>query len=187
MNTPLKDTEIIHEAVGVFQGPDELQAAMDDLQEHGFMRQEISILASDKVVEEKLGHIYRRVEEAEDDAAAPRTVFVSNETLGEAEAALVGVPFYLGAMAATGAVVASGGTLLTVLLAAGAAGGAGAAIGALLARRVGQHHADFIQEQLDHGGLLLWVHLRSAEKAELAKEILERHSGRDIHFHDVKL
>ena len=42
-----------------------------------------------------------------------------------------------------------------------------------------------LQEQLDRGGLLLWVHTRDAAHEERATEILRRHSGRDVHVHDL--
>ncbi|WP_308910498.1 hypothetical protein [Pseudokordiimonas caeni] len=183
--TPDEIAVTVEEAVGVFDHADWLQAALDDLQEHGFMRHELSVLASDKVVEEKLGHIYRRAEDVEDDPQVPRTVFVSDETMGEAEGGLVGLPLYAAAMTATGLVVASGGTLLAALLAATLAGAAGASLGALLANRLARHHADYIEGQIGRGGMVLWVHLRSSERAELAKEILSRNGARDIHTHKI--
>ena len=171
----------------VFNDADSLQAALDDLQEHGFMRQELSILADDRAVQEKLGHIYKRVEEAEDDPAAPRTIFVSNETMGEAEGTAIGLPLYVAATTATGIVAASGGTLLSAIIAATATGVVGAAIGAILAGFIAKHHADYIQEQIDHGGLLLWVHLRSPDMEDKAREVLGRHSAHDVHIHEVPL
>ena len=182
-----KNIETVHEAVGVFNDIETLQAALDDLQSHGFMRQELSILADEKAIEEKLGHVYGRVEEIEDDPKAPRTIFVPNETMGEAEGALIGTPLYIAAATATGIVVASGGTLLSAIIAATAAGAVGPAIGGVLASMVAKHHADYIQEQVEHGGLLLWVHLRSPDLEEKAKEILSKHSAHDVHIHEIPL
>ena len=56
-------------------------------------------------------------------------------------------------------------------------------IGTLLARWIGDHHAHYLQEQMDHGGLLLWVRTRDAEKEKSATEILKKHSSRDVHLH----
>ncbi|NCT41577.1 MAG: hypothetical protein GW778_07960 [Alphaproteobacteria bacterium] len=179
--------ERVHEAVGVFNDAESLQAALDDLQTHGFMRHELSILAGDKAVKEKLGHIYSRVEDAEDDAAAPRTIFVPNETMGEAEGAAIGLPLYIAAVTATGIVVASGGTILSAIIAATAAGAAGAAIGGIFANIIAEHHADYIQDQIDKGGLLLWVHLRSSDLEKTAKEILSKHGAHDVHLHEIPL
>ena len=179
--------ETVYEAVGFFSDADSLQAALDDLQEHGFMRQELSILADDKTVREKLSHIYSRVQDAEDDAAAPRTIFVPNETMGEAEGTVIGLPLYVAAVTATGVIVASGGTLLSAIIAATAAGAAGAAIGSVFAGLIAKHHADFIQAHIDKGGLLLWVHLRSPDLEETAKDILSRHAAHDVHIHEIPL
>jgi hypothetical protein len=187
MTDPAKNVEMVHEAVGVFNDADSLQAALDDLQINGFARHEISVLSSDKTIEEKLGHIYKRVEEAEDDPEAPRTIFVPIESIGDAEGALIGTPLYI-AVAATAAVtVASGGTLFGTILAITAAGAVGAGIGDILASFVAKHHADYIQDQIDHGGLLLWVNLRSPDLEEKAKEILSKHSAHGVHIHEIPL
>jgi hypothetical protein len=65
------------EAVAVFDDAENLQAAIDELLNHGFDQAEISLLASGKSVEKKLGHLYRKVEELEDAEDAPRTEYVS--------------------------------------------------------------------------------------------------------------
>lgn len=175
----------VPEAVGVFDSADSLQAAIDELQTHGFARRHLSVLADAKAVEEKLGHIYKRVEEVEDDAKAPRTIFVPLESIGEAEGALIGFPLYVAATAATTIVVASGGTILTAIMAATGAGAAGALIGSIFAQMVAKHHADYIQDQITHGGLLLWVNLPDAEHEKKALAILKKHSAHDVHVHNI--
>ena len=187
MREAAQKIETVHEAVGVFNDADSLQAALDDLQMHGFMRQELSILADEKAIEQKLGHIYRRVEEVEDDPAAPRTIFIPNETIGEAIGTAIGLPMYIAATTATGLIVSSGGTLLTAIAGAAAAGLGGASIGSALAAFIAKHHADYIQSQIEHGGLLLWVHLRTPKTEKTAKEILSRHSAHDVHVHEIPL
>lgn len=174
------------EAVGVFAKADDLQQAIDELMSSGFDRAELSLLATEKAVDEKLGHAYRKVQDLEDDPSVPRTVYVSPESVGEAEGALVGGLLYVGALAAAGAVVASGGALVAAFGAAALAGGAGGFVGAALASLVGDHHARHFQEQLAHGGLLLWVRTRNKEHERLAIDILKRHSGGDVHVHALK-
>lgn len=185
MTKDTKKTVTVQEAVGVFDNEDDLHTAIDELQEHGFMRQELSVLAEDKVVEEKLHRSYKRTEEAIDDPDAPRTIFVPQETLGEAEGALIGTPLYLAATTAGAVTVASGGTILTAIAAAAAAGAAGTAIGGVLANFLSQHHADYIQDQLEKGGIVLWVHLRSPEMQEKARQILAKHTNKDVHIHEI--
>jgi hypothetical protein len=173
----------IREAVGVFRSETDLQAAIDELMSSGFDRAEISLLASEHVVEQKLGHRYEKVAETEDDAEIPRCCYVSPESVSAAEGGLIGGLMYVGAIAAAGAVLVSGGALATALAGMVVAGGGGALIGSLLARLVGERHAEHLQEQLEHGGLVLWVRTWNADDESRAVEILKRHSGADVHVH----
>jgi hypothetical protein len=182
-----KEPPTIRETVGVFDRPETLQEAIDDLLSSGFDRAELSLLAGEKTVDEKLGHKYRKIAELEDDPIVPRCCYVSTESIGDAEGGLIGGLMYVGATAAAGAVVASGGTLALVIATAAVAGGVGGLFGSLLAKWVGDHHAHHLQEQLDHGGLLLWVRTWDAERETRASEILSRHSGRDVHVHTLPL
>jgi len=174
----------IREAVAVFEEADRFQAAIDELESSGFDRAEISLLASSDVVAEKFGHMYERVAEIADDVNVPRAAYVSTESIGDAEGGLIGGLFYVGAVTAIGAVVASGGTLMAALAAAALAGGAGGMVGSALALLVGKHHADYLQGQLDRGGILLWVRTRDAAHEVRATEILTRNSGHDVHIHE---
>jgi hypothetical protein len=174
---------IVREAVGVFKSAENLQAAIDDLLQSGFHRAELSLLASEHAVEEKLGHRYRKVSSFADDPLIPRAAYVSPEAIGGAEGGLIGVLMYVGAMAAAGAIVASGGTLTAVLVGAALTGGAGGLIGSILAKWVGEDHARQLQQQVDHGGLLLWVRTWTSSHEERAISILKKHSGEQVHIH----
>lgn len=174
---------LVREAVGVFHAWDNLQAAVDELLSHGFDRAEISLLAGERAIQQKLGHVYTKVSELEDDADAPRIAFVGRDSLTEGKASAIGALGYLGAVAAVGAVVASGGTLAWTIFAGVAAGGGGAALGGLLARVLGRGRARDVESQINKGGLLLWVRTRDAEHERRATEILARHGADDVHVH----
>lgn len=182
-----RETPTIREAVGVFDTPETLQGAIDDLMSSGFDRAELSLLAAEKTVDEKLGHRYQKIAELEDDPIVPRCCYVSTESIGDAEGGLIGGLMYVGATAAAGAVVASGGTLALVIAATAVAGGVGGLLGSILAKWVGDHHAHHLQEQLDHGGLLLWVRTPDVEDEKRAVDILAKHSGRDVHVHTLPM
>ena len=175
----------IREAVGYFQTSDTLQAAIDELLRSGFDRAELSLLAAARTAEEQLGHAYRKVAELEDDPRAARCCYVSTESIGDAEGALIGVPLYVAGTAAAGIILATGGTMAAAILGAALAGGAGGAFGGLLARLVGNHQARHVEEQLDHGGLLLWVRTWTTDDEQRASAIMKRHSGRDVHIHAI--
>lgn len=179
----VESADEIREAVGVMDHVDELESAIDELLEAGFDRADISLLAGHTAVEDKLGHMYQKVSDLEDDAEVPREAYVSKESVGAAEGALFGSLAYVGAVAAAGAIVASGGTLAAVIAAAAAAGGVGGVIGTVLAGWLDLHHANYLAEQLDRGGLLLWVRTWNKDQEKRAQEILGKHSAHDVHVH----
>lgn len=110
---------------------------------------------------------------------------MSSESIGDAEGGLICGLMDVGALATAGAIVASGGAIATMVAGAVIAGGTGGLIGPALATLVDIRHARHLREHLEHGGLLLWVNIRDAEHGKRATEILSRHSGRDVHVHDL--
>jgi hypothetical protein len=134
---------------------------------------------------EKLGGGFANVRTVEDDPVVPRTAYVSPEAIGDAQGGIVGGLAYAGATVAAGAVVVSGGTIVATIVAATLVGGAGGVVGALLAKWLGDNHARYLQMQIDHGGLLLWVRTRDAKAEDRAVNVLKRHSSRDVHVHTL--
>jgi hypothetical protein len=145
------------EAVAVFDTAEALQSAIDELLSSGFHRSQLSLLAGEAEVVAKLGHKYRRSSELADEASVPRAAYVSTEAIGDGEGAVIGALMYVGAGVLMGPVAAAGGTIAAILGAAALGSGAGGVIGTVLARLLGDWHAHRIAEQLDHGGMLLWV------------------------------
>lgn len=182
-----KQSERVHEVVGIFHTTADLQNAIDDLLSAGFDRAELSFLASAHAVEQKLGHAYRKVSDIADDSNVPRAAYVSTEAIGGAQGALIGGLFYVGAVVAAGAVVVSGGALAAAFAAAAIAGGAGGFVGSLLAYAVGDHHANYLQEQIEKGGLLLWVHSRDEDHQARSIGILKMHCGDNVHVHETAM
>ena len=175
----------VREAVGVFDTANELEAAIDELLSSGFDRAELSLVAGDETIQETLGHLFVKVRDEEDDPAVPRAAYVATEEIGDAEGGLISGLMYVGAVTAVGTIVAAGGPLAAVITGALIAGGAGGVIGAVLANWVGQHHADYLQDQLDRGGLLLWVRTWNQEDENRATKILSKHSAHDVHVHGI--
>jgi hypothetical protein len=173
------------EAVAVFHDVESFHAAIDDLQPAGFDHADINVLAHEDTIRSKLGPMCKSTAEFEDDPDAPRIGYIPNETIGNAEGAVIGAGVYLPAMFGGLAVAASGGTLLGVFAAAVIAGGAGGLLGAALARYIGHEHAKHLDQHLHHGGLLLWIRTRDAEREKQALEILRRHSAHDVHLHQI--
>jgi hypothetical protein len=173
------------EAVGLFHDEKTLQDAADELLINGFNHADLSLLAADRTIETRLGHKFERVADLEDDPSAAFQAFVDSDSRTEGKGVLVGGLFYVGAMAAAGAVVASGGAIAAIILGVAAGGGAGGLIGVLLARFLEKHHAQALQEHLDKGGLLLWVHTPDEAHERKALEILRRCGAEDAHVHSL--
>lgn len=173
----------VPEAIGVFDSFEALQAAFYDLRSVGFHHSDISLLGSKDALEEKLGKAYWQAPELEDDPRAPRAHFVSEEAMGELEGAIAGGFFFVGSYIAMAALLTPASTLAASIAAIAIGGGPSAVIGALLARRVDQKHKEYYNDQIRHGGILMWVRTRDKEHEDLAVKILNGHSGRDVHVH----
>jgi hypothetical protein len=180
-----KSAETTREAVGVFHDREAFQDALDELTSSGFDRAALSLLASQKTVEQKLGHAYHRVGELEGDLAVPRAAYADDHSIAEARTGAIGGLAYIGAVAAAGVVVASGGGLAAAIAGAAIAGGGGGLLGSIAARFIGQAHAQNLQAQLDKGGLLLWVKTADANEEKRALEILRKYGAEDVRIHDL--
>ena len=178
-----QDSRTILEAVGIFHRGEDLQSAIDELLSSGFHRSALGLLASEAAVQEKLSGQFKNVSALADDPAVPRSDYVSPEAIGDAQGGLIGALVYVGAAAAAGAVIASGATLVAIITAVVVIGGTGGLLGSVLAKWLGGHHASYLQDQIDRGGLLLWVQTRHAADEQRAVEILKRHSGEEVHIH----
>jgi len=178
-------TYSVREVVATFDSADALEQAVKNLQISGIDRADISLLSTEQTVTEKLGRHYKKVQELEDDPSTPQAAFVGSSDIAEGQGALIGIPLYIGAVAGTAAVVASGGTLGFILAIAAAGGAGGGAIGILAAKALGKHHAKQLEEQLKRGGLLLWVRVRDKARQSDIETALLKAGGQNVHAHDL--
>lgn len=178
----MTNTGTVREAVAVMEDVTALEAAVAELEAAGFTAGDISLLAGHSTVESKLGRMYERVEELEDEPAAPRHSFVSRAQVDRREGMLVGSMTTIPALLAAGTVVASAGAVAAAIAGTAATG---ALIGSILARWMDKRHAEWLEEQLERGGILLWVRTPDAAAERQALEILKQHAAHDIHIHDI--
>jgi len=170
------------EAVAVFDDVVAFERAVEELLAAGFDREALSMLAGEETVAKKLGHRYRRVEELEDDPEAPRTAFVSLRELSERETAVWNSVTILPTLIAAGTVVATAGPLAAAIIGTAVTG---AALATVLTHWMDDRHARWLQEQLERGGILLWVRVDDPEQERKAVEILGRHAAHDVHVHEI--
>jgi hypothetical protein len=169
-------SDTLKEVVAVFGDVSALDTAVYTLETRGFDRAAFSLLASEEAVLKKLGHRYQQVKDVEDDSEAPRETFFSR--VSRLEMDYLPAP----ALASFGAVMFAGvGIGLPALIAAGS----GALIGAVLGGIMHEHHAIRVREQLERGGLLLWVNVRNVHEEETALEILRAQGAQDVHVHTL--
>ncbi|HTW88180.1 MAG TPA: hypothetical protein VMD75_09245 [Candidatus Binataceae bacterium] len=171
--------------VGVFHNVQRFQAAIDELLGSGFAQDDLTLLASQKAVEQRLGHRYHSAAELEDNADVPVADYVAPELIEDEEESMAGTLFSVGAITAATMVLAFGGGLAAAIAAAVSAGGIGGTIGDELARLLSPHYAHRFKEQIHHGGILLWVSTGNCSRTTLAMEILLRHGAEDVHAHDL--
>ena len=177
-----EDDLFVREAVAVFHSADDLQNAIDKLLRSGFHRSALSLLANEAEVVAKLGHVYRKTTDLAADPAVPRTAYVSPEAIGDGQGAIIATLMYVAAGVLMGPVAAARGSFAALAAAAAIGGGAAGLLGTWLAKLIGDRHAMRIQGHLDRGGLLLWVRTWSRDQESRAVEILQQHSGRDVHI-----
>jgi hypothetical protein len=179
------DTELVREAVGIFFDAKHLKEAVSDLLQSGFARTELGLLAGEDAVQRALGDLYSRTEESANSPDAPCTAFVAEESIDDTSHAGLGSLMLLGGTTAAGAAVATAGVLGGGLLIAATATTAVAAIGALLAGIIHESDADFLEEQIDEGHLLLFVRTKDDKNEAKAVEILSKHCGFDARVYSV--
>lgn len=175
----------VREVVALFTDVHALEAAVQDLLTHGFDHGDLSVLASEKVVHERLGHRIDDTAAAADDPNLPRRSWVEPEARMEGRGALASVLGYFGAVTALGLTFATGGAAAIAIGAAVLGAGAGAGVGVGLGKLFDQRLAREFESQLQHGGILLWARLNNDPTCEArAMDVLNRHGGHHVHVHE---
>jgi hypothetical protein len=170
------------EAVAVFEEVGHLDEAVRALLAADFQEDDLSLLADRRTVERKLGHTYAKVEELEDEPGVPRVAYRRPIDPAAAEGNYLGAIQWAPPLLAAGAVVASTGLITGLVVGAAVAGGLAVNV---LGHVIDQRHAAWLQEQLDRGGILLWVRVGDDASARRAVEILTRHAVHDVHIHEI--
>ena len=180
------DASTVREAVGIFFDSKHLHEAVDELESSGFDLADLGLLAGQYTVRQQLGEFYNETNESADRPDGPRTAFVANKSMGDTVHALIGGLFFVGTTVASGAIVASAAVLGGGLLAA--AGGAAAILGltgGALSLIIHQSDAEYLEEQVDEGHLLLFVRTDDSEREKKAVDILSKHGAFDAKVYQV--
>jgi hypothetical protein len=57
----------------------------------------------------------------------------------------------------------------------------------LIARAIGRDQAKQLEAQLQSGGIVLWVRVRTPEREDRAQQILRGHGGEAVRVHEMDL
>jgi hypothetical protein len=183
-NDSVIDRAKVREVAAVFRSREALEAAVGALLTAGFDRADVDLMASVDAVREKLGGIYVPAEELADVPKAPRQDFLPDKELVGPLAQAVGFLTFIGAAAAASGVAASGGAVAMAALSGGLATGG---LAAVIARKLGRKQAREVEAQLESGGLILWVRVRSPEREAKAQELLTASGGEAVHVHEIEI
>ena len=177
------EQQTIREAVGVFDDPEKLNAAIAELEFTAFPRQDISVLGGSGNVEKQFGTPAVNPLLVEDNPDAPRVAPIRPEEKALGAAVMIGGAAYFGGC--TAAIIAASTSKWGILAAITVGSAIGAVLGAIVALLVGAWMSRRIKKQIKNGGLVLWVRTPGPRREKLAREILRKYGGKDIHIHDI--
>jgi hypothetical protein len=176
-------SEAVTETAGLFQTSENLQKAIRALEGSSFPRQDISIMGNRGAIEKVFGEGTVDPQVAMDNPETPRQAPSRPEEQTIGTAALIGVPAYIGAMALA---IGAGAVTFPALVGAAILGGVGGgAVGGVLSKLLGGRYDNHLDEQIERGGLLLWVRTPTPELQEEAKRLMAEHGGEQIHTHEI--
>jgi len=156
--------------VGVFDGPNHAETALNQLRSAGFQPEQVSVVARDQ------GET-RQMAENTGMGEGVATGAVTGGVLGGVAGFLVGISALV--IPGIGPIVGSG-ILLSTLAGAGIGAAAGGLIGALGEHGVPEEDARGYEEHVRQGSILLTVHANSDEQAHEAHRILEGGRGGQV-------
>lgn len=164
----------------MFRSAEDVEAAISELTSAGWDRSELSLLAQPGAFETTPG-IGNAA--AATDPGTARAPVVSDPDVRQGRTLATSLAGVIAAFVASGATIFTGGTALAAVIGAAAAGGGAAAAINAIGQKAGSSRADFLHEQVERGGILLWVMLRTPDKERVAHEILARHGAQIVEPH----
>ncbi|MDP8924677.1 MAG: general stress protein, partial [Chloroflexota bacterium] len=157
--------------VGVFDGPNHAEMALNDLKEAGFSPDQVSVVAKDN----------RETREMVENTGMGAEGATAGAFLGGITGGILGWLVGVGALAIPGVgPVVAAGALATTLGGAALGAVAGGIVGALVDAGVPEEDARGYEEHVRQGSILLTVHATTDQQARQAHRIFERHGGADV-------
>lgn len=181
----VKDESIVREVVGAFQSSEALEAAVTDLGSSGWDKSDMSLLGQEGVFQPGIPAHGHDMHQAADEPELKRSPVVEEEDIRQGRTLATSMGAVIAAFAASGATILTGGGALAAVIGAAAAGGGAAAAINAIGRWVSGSRSHFLKDQIDQGGILLWVKVQDGLQEAQASDILRRHGGTDVHVHEI--
>jgi hypothetical protein len=167
-----------HTVVGVFDGPNHAEQALNELKEAGFTPDQVSVVAKDTRETQSMV-------ERSDMQGAETTGVATGAFLGGITGGIAGWLIGIGALAIPGiGPIVAAGALATTLGGAAVGALAGGLLGALVGAGVPEEDARGYETHVREGRILLTVQASTAEQAQEARDAFDRHGGSDVRAYD---
>ena len=173
------------QVVAHFKEATAFETAVDMLENNGFPRRRINMVATHDAVIQKLSHRFETRVAPDAAAAFPQAIYLDRREVEGDEKLAMGFPTYVGGAGAGLAVVATGGTLALAIAIGAAAAAAGAGIGTLLGRAIERNRAEFLARQLAMGDLLVTVDVDRGTDETKALELMAAAGGENVHAQTI--
>jgi hypothetical protein len=175
---------ISREVVGTFYDAKALEGAANALMSNGFDRAALSLVAPDEAVRKHFGALLKNVEKLEDHPDTPRIAYMDHDDVAIGRGALTSGLSYLGDLTDSAVLLTSGGALLPAVIIIGAASGlGGGSLGALFGSWLEAETKNKISDEVERGGLILWVRTHSIRDDARATGTMNSNGAYDVHAH----
>jgi hypothetical protein len=145
-------------------------------------------MASREMVLSKLGAIYQDPVTIAEVPDLPRRDLITRDDVSSTSAVVFGTLVAIGSLGAALPIIASGGAVVAIAVAAVFGGTAATALAKVIKDRiVKRHDAASLEDDLWHGGLVVFVRPRDAERETLAMAIMRDCGARNVHVHEVRM
>lgn len=177
-----KEGNSYKEVVGLLPSSSDFEEALGVFTSSGWDRADLSLLARHNVLLPE--HLRTDTVDLADNPDAERAAPVSHTDVRQGRALATGMIGVVAAFAASAVIVVNGGNALLAVLGALIVGGIAVALVAGLGYRIGNMRRQFLREQANHRGILLWVKVKKPGDEEKARRIFVRLGARNVHVYE---
>ena len=171
------------EIVGTFASPEATETAVARLASAGWDRAEMSLLGPKHLLNPHKDEVPESGVVA-DDPHSRHAAVVNHDDVRQGRTLAAGMAGTIGAFIAAGATILTGGSLLIAIVGSAALGGGAAALVEAFGKRTEDEREDFLDKQIERGGIVLWAMLDGPRNEMTARAIFEQCGAADIHVHE---